>query len=177
MDALLVVDMQVGLLKGDPKHDLAGVVKRINQLAAVVRNRSGRVIFVQHCGVEGDDFEPDTPGWALLPELRRDASDALVRKSLNDCFAGTDLQARLQEISPDRVLIAGWATDFCVDAAVRSAVAHDHHVVAVADGHTLSDRPHLDATQAIRHHNWVWSELITRRSIKVAATDELIAPP
>jgi nicotinamidase-related amidase len=27
MDALLVVDMQAGLLDGDPKHDLAGVVK------------------------------------------------------------------------------------------------------------------------------------------------------
>jgi len=175
MDALLVVDMQVGLLKGDPKHDLAGVVRRINQLSAMVRSRSGQVIFVQHCGSGGDGFEPDTPGWALLPELRRDDSDLAVHKSLNDPFAGTDLQARLQAIAPNRVLIAGWATDFCVDATVRSAVAHDYHVVAVADGHTLSDRPHLKATEIIRHHNWVWSELITRRSIRVAATHELMA--
>ena len=175
MDALLVVDMQAGLLKGDPKHDLAGVVGRINQLAADVRRRSGRVIFIQHCGVKGDDFEPETPGWALLPELRRDASDLVAHKSLNDPFARTDLQARLQALAPNRVLIAGWATDFCVDATVRSAVAHDHHVVAVADGHTLSDRPHLEAIQVIRHHNWVWSELITRRSIRVATTDELMS--
>jgi nicotinamidase-related amidase len=175
MDALLVVDMQVGLLRGDPKHDLAGVVRRINQLSAMVRSRSGQVIFVQHCGSGGDGFEPDTPGWALLPELRRDDSDLAVHKSLNDPFAGTDLQARLQAIAPNRVLIAGWATDFCVDATVRSAVAHDYHVVAVADGHTLSDRPHLKATEIIRHHNWVWSELITRRSIRVAATHELMA--
>jgi nicotinamidase-related amidase len=133
------------------------------------------VIFIQHCGVKGDDFEPETPGWALLPELRRDSSDLLVRKSLNDPFAGADLQARLQAIEPDRVLIAGWATDFCVDATVRSAVARDHHVVAVADGHTLSDRPHLKAPEVIRHHNWVWSELITRRSIRVATTHELMA--
>jgi nicotinamidase-related amidase len=46
MDALLVVDMQAGLLNGDPKHDLAGVVRRINQLATKVRERSGRVIFI-----------------------------------------------------------------------------------------------------------------------------------
>jgi nicotinamidase-related amidase len=174
MDALLVVDMQVGLLNGDPKHDLAGVVKRINQLAAMIRDRSGRVIFVQHCGVKGDDFEPHTKGWALLPELRRDASDLVVQKSLNDPFVGTELQARLQEIAPDHVMVTGWATDLCVDATVRSAVAHDHHVVAVADGHTLNDRPHLEAASVIRHHNWIWSQLITRRSIKVAATHELI---
>ena len=46
MDALLVVDMQVGLLKGDPKHDLAGIVQRINLLCANVRDRAGKVIFI-----------------------------------------------------------------------------------------------------------------------------------
>jgi ABC-type branched-subunit amino acid transport system ATPase component len=30
MDALIVVDMQVGLLAGEPKHDLHGVIGRIN---------------------------------------------------------------------------------------------------------------------------------------------------
>ena len=64
MDAMLVVDMQVGLLNGQPKHDLRGVIERINRLAARVREQSGTVIFLQHCGCKGDDFEPETPGWA-----------------------------------------------------------------------------------------------------------------
>src|SRR5882672_4330878 len=161
MDAMLVVDMQVGLLNGEPKHDLPGVIERINRLAAKVRERSGTVIFVQHCGRKGDDFEPQTPGWAFLPDLLRDAADVVVRKNLNDPFAGTDLAARLKEIAPDRVLVAGWATDFCVDATVRSAVANHYNVVVVADGHTLSDRPHLDAVGVIRRHHWVWRNLIT----------------
>jgi nicotinamidase-related amidase len=174
MDAMLVVDMQVGLLNGEPKHDLRGVIDRINQLAEKVREKSGKVILVQHCGCKGDDFEPRTPGWALLPELLRDPRDVVVQKDLNDPFAGTDLQARLKEIAPDRVLITGWATDFCVDATVRSAVANHHHVVVVADGHTLSDRPHLDAISVIRHHNWIWSNLITQRSIKLVSANELL---
>ena len=62
MDAMLIVDMQVGLLKGDPKHDLPDVIDRINRLAAWVRARSGMVIFIQHCGDTGDEFEPQTPG-------------------------------------------------------------------------------------------------------------------
>jgi hypothetical protein len=45
----------------------------------------------------------------------------------------------------------------------------------VSDAHTLSDRPHLDAPTVIRHHNWVWSDLLTNRSTRVATTDELIA--
>jgi nicotinamidase-related amidase len=174
MDAMLIVDMQVGLLNGEPKHDLNGVIERINRLAAKVRENSGTVIFVQHCGGKGDDFEPQAPGWAFLPNLVRDSRDIVVRKELNDPFAGTDLQARLTEITPDRVLITGWATDLCVDATVRSAVENHHNVVVVADGHTLSDRPHLDAVSVIRHHHWVWSNLITQRSVKLASASELL---
>ena len=47
MDALIVVDMQVGLLNGEPKHDLRGVIARINHLAAKVR--------------ETTDLPPDLP--------------------------------------------------------------------------------------------------------------------
>ena len=174
MDALIVVDMQAGLLNGEPKHDLRGVIERINRLAARVRERSGVVIFVQHCGGAGDDFEPHTPGWAFLPELDRATADIVVRKTLNDPFAGTDLAARLKEIAPDRVLVTGWATDLCVDATVRSAVSNHHNVVVVTDAHTLNDRPHLDAASVIRHHHWVWSHLIAQRSVRLARTDELL---
>jgi nicotinamidase-related amidase len=70
--------------------------------------------------------------------------------------------------------VTGWATDLCVDATVRSAISNHHHVVVVTDAHTLNDRPHLDAVSVIHHHNWVWSRLITPRSIKLARTDELL---
>ena len=174
-DVLIVVDMQVGLLDGAPKHDLAGVVRRINALAAMVRQRGGQVVWIRHCGKAGDGFEPGSKGWAFLPELDRQPADIVIDKTLNDSFAGTSLHDNLQRISPDRVLIAGWATDFCVDTTVRSAVSRDYDVVVVSDGHTLSDRPHLDAPAVIRHHNWVWSGLLTNRSIDVATTAELIA--
>jgi nicotinamidase-related amidase len=177
MDAILVVDMQVGLRNGPRKHDLQGVVDRINGLTAMVRSRSGKVVWIRHCGGVGDDFEPNTPGWEFLPELQHLETDMVVQKTLNDPFAGTDLQAILAGIAPDRVLIAGWATDFCVDATVRSAVSNNHNVVVAADAHTLSDRPHLDAAAVIRHHNWVWSNLITRRSIRVASSSELLREP
>jgi nicotinamidase-related amidase len=107
MDALIVVDMQIGLLNGEPKHDLRGVIERINRLAANLRERSGVVIFVQHCSGAEDDFVPGTPGWALLPELNRAAADIVIRKTLNDPFVGTNLAARLKEIAPERVLITG----------------------------------------------------------------------
>jgi nicotinamidase-related amidase len=174
MDVMLIVDMQAGLRNGAPKHDLQGVIDRINRLAARVREQSGIVTLIQHCGGDGDDFEPQTPGWAFLPELIRDPADLVVQKQMNDPFAGAELQARLNPIAPDRVLVTGWATDLCVDATVRSAVSNHHNVVAVTDAHTLSDRPHLDAVSVIRHHHWVWRNLITQNPVRLAATDELL---
>jgi len=174
VDVIIVVDMQAGLLNGPPKHDLQGVIDRINALTSVVRSRSGKVIWIRHCGKPGDDFAPHTAGWAFLPELMRADGDGVVEKTLNDPFAGTPLRQTLQRLAPDRLLVTGWATDFCVDATVRSAVSSDHHVVVVADGHTLSDRPHLDAATVIRHHNWVWSGLITNRSVRVMTAAELL---
>ncbi len=175
MDVLVVIDMQVGLLDGAPKHDLQGVIGRINGLAAMARERGGRVVWVQHCGAAGTLFEPGQPGWQFLPELQRDDADIVAAKTLNDAFAGTDLQTRLQRLAPDRVLISGWATDFCVDATLRSAIAHGYDVVAVSDAQTLADRPHLDAVSVIRHHTWVWTNLIAPGSIRIATTAELLA--
>src|SRR5262245_47055382 len=149
MDVLIVVDMQAGLLGGGPTHDLAGVVDRINRLAASTRDGTGKVVWIQHCGDAQSGFAPDTPGWAFLPDLVRRPTDIVVSKTLNDAFAATDLQAVLQKVGADRVVVCGWATDFCVDATVRSAVSNDHHVVVVGDGHTLADRPHLDAPAVI----------------------------
>jgi len=71
VDALIVVDMQVGLLSGAPKHDLEGVVDRINALSKRVRSESGKVIWIRHSGDAGDGFERHTAGWAFLPDLVR----------------------------------------------------------------------------------------------------------
>jgi len=177
MDALLIIDMQVGLLDGAPKHDLAGVIGRINRLAAATRERSGTVIWIQHCGPQGTEFAPGEPGWHFLPELQRAETDSVVAKTLNDAFAGTDLHTKLRRLAPERLLIAGWATDFCVDATLRSAVSHGYDVIAVSDAQTLADRPHLDAAGVIRHHTWVWANLITPGSIRIATTAELLDEP
>src|SRR5262245_47277643 len=168
MDVLLVIDMQEGLLRGDPKHDLAGVVERINRLAERVRQRGGSVFFVQHDGPPGDAFEPSTPGWQLLRSIKVESSDRIVSKSLNDAFFKTFLHTDLTELRPERLLVTGWATDLCVDASVRSAAALGYQVVVVADCHTVSDRPHLDAKAVIEHHHWVWANLLAAHPVRIA---------
>jgi nicotinamidase-related amidase len=175
VDVIIVVDMQVGLLDGPPKLDLQGVIQRINLSTNMVRKQSGQVIWIRHCGKAGDAFERDTTGWSFLPELSRKPDDLVVEKALNDPFVRTPLLQILERIRPDRILVAGWATDSCVDATVRSAISNDYHVVVISDAHTVSDRPHLDAVAVIRHHHWVWNDLLTNRSVRIMTASQLIA--
>jgi len=174
LDALLVVDMQCGLLGGPPKHDLEGVVGRINALAAALRARGGTVVWIRHCGPAGDAFEAGSAGWAFLPALAVEPGDSVVEKRLNDAFAGTPLRQRLRALAADRLVIAGWATDFCVNSTVRSAVSNGYRVAVAGDAHTLSDRPMLDAPTAIAYHNWMWRELIAGHPVAVQTTQALL---
>jgi len=158
--ALIVIDMQQSLF-ASPKHDAAGTIARINRFAERVRSANGVVVWVQHCGPDGDAFDPNQPGWRLLPELRPQATDHFVRKTNCDAFLDTDLADSLAAENINRLVITGCATDYCVDTTIRSALARRFPTIVPTDGHTTSDRPHLPAQKVMEHHHAIWSDFIS----------------
>jgi len=175
MVALIIVDMQVGLFDRAPsRHDAEGVVGRINAVARAVRASGGIVIFIQHDGPSGDTFEPETAGWQIMPTLERGENDRVVHKRTCDAFCETDLSNILAQHGIRKILVTGCATDFCVDTTIRAAVSLDYDVVVVEDGHTTADRPHLDAVSIMRHHNWVWENIIHPRNQVAVLTAEKV---
>src|SRR4029077_13965883 len=117
-------------------------------------------------------------GWQILPMLGRRIEDETVSKTACDAFLGTRLETVLRNRGCDRVIITGWATDFCVDTTVRSCTARGFRTWVAADGHTVSDRPHLPATKIIEHHHHIWSNLIAPGGpVTVASCDALTTEP
>ena len=174
MRALIVIDMQVGLFEGDPpRHDADGVIRRINEIAGVVRASGGMVIFIQH--EDDGGLKRDTQGWEILPALERMDTDLSVRKQACDSFYETELADLLEQHGARQLIITGCATDYCVDTTIRAAASRNYEVVVVKDGHTTKDRPHLDAKSIIGHHNWMWKNLILPRSdVKVLPASSVI---
>lgn len=159
--ALLIIDMQVGSFGPDAKrHDVSGLVARLNAIARRVREAGGAVIFVQHDGPEGDVHHPSQPGWALLSELEKRASDRVVRKTACDAFLNTELDGVLAQDGIRDLIVTGCATDYCVDTTVRAALARGYRTVVPSDGHTTADRPHLNAAKIIEHHNAIWRDFL-----------------
>ena len=163
-DALIVIDMQQGPFGDTPLwHDPAGLVGRLNRLADAVRTTGGAVIFIQHAGPPGDPHHPDSPGWRFLSDLDVRPVDTVIRKESCDAFLHTSLEAFLRARAIDRLIVTGWATDYCVDTTVRSALARGYPTIVPSDGHTTSDRPHLTATKIIEHHNAIWADFLAPR--------------
>ena len=60
-----------------------------------------------------------------------------------------------------RILVGGYATEFCVDTAVRSAADRGIYSAVIADAHPARDTLHASAASIIEHHDWIWSCLTT----------------
>lgn len=158
MKTLLIIDMQQAWLANpaSPCFDTDHVVHRINHAARHIRAQGGAVLFVQHANA---DAPLGSRAWQTIPGLEQAATDGVVHKLAADAFAATDLAARLDAIGTSTLYISGFATEFCVDAAVRAASSRGLQVVALSDAHTTADRPHLAAPAIVAHHNWVWAGL------------------
>ncbi len=176
MKVLLVIDMQQGSFTPQtPRHDAGGVVERINQLAGIMRQSNGKVIFIQHNGTRDNEFLPGTPDWKLLPSLTVKEEDILIDKTANDCFYNSVLDSTLKQLAADELIVTGCATDFCVDTTIRSALAKDYNITVISNGHTTANRDHLNAETVIAHHNWVWQNMIpTKGKIKVLSLSEYL---
>lgn len=89
----------------------------------------------------------------------------MVRKRSVDPFADTQLSRLLAEHGVTEVIVAGYASEYCVDSTCRSALSHGYDVVLAADAHSTFERKPdaetggLSAAQAIAHHNWVLATL------------------
>jgi len=148
--ALLVIDVQVGLIAGDnPVYQADMVVARIAGLIERARAAGAPVVYVQDKDVGG----VGTPEWQIHPAIAPIGGDLVVRKAWGDSFYETELHAELQARSITRLVIAGMKTNFCVDATSRRAVALSYDVTLAADAHSTSDNRVLSAAQTIAYHN------------------------
>ena len=173
--AVLVIDVQRGLFCTKPApFEAEAVVARINAVMERARQAGAPVIFIQHDGeAGGEDVVPFTEGWKLHPELEVRPGELVIRKTTCDAFYSTPPEAELRSRGITTLVLMGYATDFCMDATLRSAASKDYSVIVVADAHTTSDNPVLKADVVRRHHNWAWANAITRRGVSIIKASEV----
>jgi len=151
--ALLVVDVQVGIIEGFRAYRGREVLDQINKLLAKARATSTPIIYIQHDGEAGHPLEPGSSGWPIHRDIEPREDELIVHKRASDSFFETTLQQELERRSIKHLVVTGCMTEYCVDTTSRRAVSMGYDVTLVSDAHTTIDNKLLTAAQIIAHHN------------------------
>ncbi len=145
VSALVVIDMQKGIVARPAAHAIAGIIANTAALAQAFRKRGLPVVLVNVMGrAPGRTETPmafaPPPGWAeLIPELQQQPSDDLVTKMNVGAFYGTALERILRRRGATQVVLSGVSTTAGVEATARAAYDHGYNVVFVTDAMTDVD--------------------------------------
>ena len=174
-NALLIIDVQVGLVKLIPAEIRAGVLSRIETLLSRARASGTPVIYIQHDGPRGHPLETHTKGWEIHPSLKPLDTESVVRKRESDSFFETTLQQELEKRGITRLIILGGMTEYCVDTTCRRATSLGYDVMLARDAHLTRDNGVLTAANIIAHHNFVLDDLgAGNHVITVKPADQII---
>jgi nicotinamidase-related amidase len=152
--ALVVIDLQKGIVGMPTAHLMAGVIHNAVALVEAFRKRKLPVVLVNVDGAPPGRAERSfslsqmPAGWTeLIPELNRQPTDHVVTKQTRGAFTNTGLEQHLRQAGITQVVIIGVATSSGVESTARQAHELGFHVVLVTDAMTDTD--------ADAHHNSV----------------------
>ncbi len=155
--ALIVVDLQKGIVGFPAAHPSSQIISRSAQLAQAFRERGFPVVLVNVAGMAPGRTQSGFPkrelpsNWAdLVPELGQDSRDYRVTKHNVSAFIGTPLHDYLRERGVTQVFIAGIATSVGVEMSGRCAYDLGYNVVYVVDAMTdMSADAHRNSVEIV----------------------------
>jgi nicotinamidase-related amidase len=141
--ALIVVDLQKGIVASACVHPIGEIVARARLLADAFRQRGLPVVLVNVAGgapgrtERSQSREPHPAGWTdLIPEMDQQPGDIVVTKRTWGAFASTDLEDQLKARGVTQVVVSGVATGTGVEATARQAYEQGFNVTLAIDAMT-----------------------------------------
>lgn len=141
--ALVVIDLQNGIVALPTAHPTSEVVERSAVLADAFRRRNLPVVLVNVAGGapgRADQARPsgDFPASfvELVPQMKPQPSDHLVTKRTWGAFTNTDLEAYLRQQGVTQIVLVGVATSIGVESTARYANELGLNVTLAVDAMT-----------------------------------------
>jgi nicotinamidase-related amidase len=155
--ALLLIDLQKGIITLPTVHPADEVVKRAAALAGAFRSHGLPIVLVNVDGgapgrTEQSRSHGERPaGWTdLVPELNLQPTDHTVTKRTWGAFTNTDLEEHLKKLGVTQVVIAGVATSIGVESTARHAYELGFNVTLAVDAMTdLNPDTHINSVERI----------------------------
>jgi nicotinamidase-related amidase len=175
--ALLVIDVQDSF-KATPRWERRGnpdFERNVSALIDAYRASGLPVIFVLHTDPD-PHFERTSPHFKLMDFVTRRDGEPLLVKNTRNSFTSTDLEARLDALGVERVVVTGIQTEQCCETTVRLAadLGYDADFVTeatqtfpIADAATGEE---LSTAEIFRRTEFV----LRNRFARIARVDDLV---
>ena len=144
--ALVVIDLQKGIIGLPTVHPAGEIVSRAAELARAFRSQRLPVVLVHVTGAAPSRTDAGVSNvtrpadWAeLADELEQHPDDHIIAKQRWGAFLGTDLDQYLRQRGVTQIFIAGISTSAGVESTARSAYDLGYNVVLVTDAITDRD--------------------------------------
>jgi nicotinamidase-related amidase len=141
--ALILIDLQKGIVSLPTVHPAGDIVKHARALADAFRGRGLPVILVNVGGgapgrTQQSGSRAARPAdWAdLISEINRQPQDHTVTKQTWGAFTGTGLDRHFKDLGVTQLFIAGIATSIGVESTARQAHELAFNVVVATDAVT-----------------------------------------
>ncbi len=155
--ALLLIDVIAGAFRDDSLRNCRDepVLPNIVRLLVAAREAGALVVHVVE-DVDKAKCPPGSPVWKayqIHPDVAAMPDEPVVRQHRYDAFLESGLSDILERAGVQTVVVAGIASPWCVDNAVRRANGLGYHVILAEDAHGCADSTTLRAALIAQHHN------------------------
>jgi nicotinamidase-related amidase len=155
--ALIVIDLQKGVVSLRTVHPIDEVLKHSHALADAFRRYGLPVVLVNvNSGAPGRTEQPPSAAqrpadWTdLVSELDPQPTDIKVTKRTWGAFMHTDLEARLRKLGVTQVVVTGVATSIGVESTARQAYELGFNVTLAVDAMTdINGDAHVNSISRI----------------------------
>ena len=155
--ALIVIDLQKGIVGLPTVHPIGEVLKHTGALAEAFRRHGLPVVLVNVDGGAAGRTEQAPrsrkfpAGWTdLVPELNRRPEDHTVTKRTWGAFTNTGLRERLKKLDVTQVVVVGVATSAGVESTARQAHELGFNVTLAIDAMTdMNSDAHINSVTRI----------------------------
>lgn len=151
--ALIMIDCQNTYRQGTMQLD--GVEQALANAKIVLElARKARipVIHIQHDGGEGSPYDLQTHLGAIADVVAPDDGERIITKSFPNAFVQTSLDAALQSLGIENIILVGFMTHMCVNSTAHGGFNLGYNVTVIANATAtraleLSDGTVIDAQQ------------------------------
>ncbi|QXO16797.1 MULTISPECIES: cysteine hydrolase [Vibrio] len=142
--ALIVIDLQHGIVALPPQQTVPGVLENAAQLISAFHQHQQPVVLVNVAGAAPGRVDrglgshgslPDN--WStLVDELPRHSDEILITKQNWGALINTELHQQLQALGVTQVVVIGIATSIGVESTARQAFELGYNVTLCSDAMT-----------------------------------------